>query len=87
MNLAAMILRQADLSHDRLAFAFEGETYNYGEFARRARTRAALFRKQGVCVGDRVGLLGFNQPGFFETMIAANALGAVFVPPNFRLPG
>lgn len=87
MNLAAMILRQADLSHDRLAFSFEGDAYNYGEFARRARTRAALLRKQGVCLGDRVGFLGFNQPAFFETMIAANALGAVFVPLNFRLTG
>jgi fatty-acyl-CoA synthase len=87
MNLAAMILRQADLSHDRTAMVFEGESYDYAEFARRARTRAALFRQHGTCVGDRVGFLGFNQPAFLETMVAANALGAVFVPLNFRLTG
>ena len=87
MNLAAMILRQADLSRGRTAMVFEGESYDYAEFARRARTRAALFREHGVCVGDRIGFLGFNQPAFLETMVAANALGAVFVPLNFRLTG
>jgi len=74
MNLAAMILRQADLSRGRTAMVFEGESYDYAEFARRARTRAALFREHGVCVGDRIGFLGFNQPAFLETMVAANDL-------------
>ena len=44
-------------------------------------------RSRGVCVGDRVGFLGFNQPGFIETMFATISLGAVFVPLNFRLTG
>jgi fatty-acyl-CoA synthase len=36
-------------------------------------------------VGDRVGFVGFNQPAFLETLFAANTLGAIFVPLNFRL--
>lgn len=86
-NLAAQILRQADLSHDRPAITFEGQAWTYGQFADRVRRLAGLFKSRGVCLGDRVAFLGFNQPALIETMIAANAIGAVFVPLNFRLTG
>lgn len=84
-NLAAQILRQADLSHDRLAIIFEGRESSYGQLASRVRQLAGLLRARGVSLGDRVGFLGLNQPELLETMLAANALGAVFVPLNFRL--
>ncbi len=84
-NLAAQILRQADLSHDRLAIIFEGRERSYGQLASRVRQLAGLLRARGVSLGDRVGFLGLNQPELLETMLAANALGAVFVPLNFRL--
>jgi len=87
MNLAAHILKQADLSADRAAILFEGQSWTYGEFAQRVRKIAGLFKERGVCMGDRVAFLGFNQPAFLETMVAANALGAIFVPLNFRLTG
>lgn len=87
MNLAAMILRQADLSADRTAIIFEDTETSYADFASRVRRLASAFRDGGVCVGDRVGFLGFNQPAFLETMVAANAIGAIFVPLNFRLTG
>jgi fatty-acyl-CoA synthase len=86
-NLAGQILRQADLNVDRTAIVFEEEEISYGELAQRVRQLAGAFRARGVCVGDRVAFLGFNQPAFLETMLAANLLGAVFVPLNFRLTG
>jgi fatty-acyl-CoA synthase len=86
-NLAAQVLRQADLSADRTAIIFEGKEITYGDFANRVRTMAGLLRERGVCLGDRVGFLGFNQPAFLETLFAATALGAIFVPLNFRLTG
>ena len=86
-NLAAQILKQADLSHTRTAIIFEGNSCTYGEFSERVRKQATMLRESGVCLGDRVGFLGLNQPAFLETMIAATALGAVFVPLNFRLTG
>ena len=86
-NLAGQILKQADLSHARTALIFEGNSCSYGEFAARIRKQATMLREHGVCLGDRVGFLGFNQPAFLETMIAATGLGAVFVPLNFRLTG
>ncbi|NND81767.1 MAG: long-chain fatty acid--CoA ligase [Gammaproteobacteria bacterium] len=86
-NLARTLLRRAHLNPERLALIFEDQRIGYAEMADRVRRQATLLRESGVCVGDRVGFLGFNQPAFLETLFAANALGAIFVPLNFRLTG
>jgi fatty-acyl-CoA synthase len=84
-NLAAATLRRADLNPERIALIFEEQEITFGEFGNRVRCQASLFRAEGVCVGDRVGYLGFNHPALLETMFAVQSLGAVFVPLNFRL--
>tara|TARA_R110002110_G_scaffold406421_1_gene626249 strand:- start:46510 stop:47985 length:1476 start_codon:yes stop_codon:yes gene_type:complete len=73
------------MNPERTAVIFEGKEQCYGEFADRVRRQATLLRDGGVCVGDRVGYLGFNHPALLETLFAAQALGAIFVPLNFRL--
>ena len=84
-NLAGTVLRRAILNPERTALIFEDQSLTYEQFADRVRRQATLFKESGVCFGDRVGFVGFNQPAFLETMYAANAIGAVFVPLNFRL--
>ena len=84
-NLAAGMLRRADLNPNRTALIFEGQEILFGEFADRVRRQATVLQAGGVCMGDRVGFVGFNQPTFLETLFAANVLGAIFVPLNFRL--
>lgn len=84
-NLAATTLRRAELNADRIALVFEGEEISFGEFGDRIRRQASLLKAGGVCIGDRVGYLGVNHPALLETMFAAQALGAIFVPLNFRL--
>ena len=84
-NLANTLLRRAQLNPERTAIIFEDQTIGYQELGDRVRRQATLLRNSGVCVGDRVGFLGFNQPAFLETLYAANAIGAIFVPLNFRL--
>jgi fatty-acyl-CoA synthase len=84
-NLAATTLRRADLNPERTALIFEEEEILFGEFGDRIRRQATLLREAGVCVGDRVAYLGFNHPALLETLFAAQALGAIFVPLNFRL--
>jgi fatty-acyl-CoA synthase len=86
-NLAAQVLKQAEQRPSNIAIVFEGGETTYGEFAERVRRQAGLLRDSGVCVGDRVGFLGFNQPTFIETLFATISLGAIFVPLNFRLTG
>ncbi len=84
-NLAVTMLRRASLNPERRALVFEGRETSYAEFGERVRRQAGLLRQAGVCVGDRVGYLGVNHPAFLETLFAANTLGAIFVPLNFRL--
>ncbi len=84
-NLASATLRRAALNPERTAIVFEDQVTLFGEFGDRVRRQATLLRESGVCVGDRVGYLGVNHPRFLETMFAAQALGAIFVPLNFRL--
>lgn len=84
-NLANTLLKRARLNPERTALIFEGDSCSYAEFADRVKRQAQLLINNGVCLGDRVGFLGFNQPAFLETIYAANAIGAIFVPLNFRL--
>lgn len=72
---------------DRPALTFEGVTWSFAEMQGRIDRLAAALRGAGVCRGDRVGFLGFNQPAYFELLFAAARLGAIFVPLNFRLTG
>ena len=84
-NLAYGMLRRAELDPERIALIFEDEEISYAQLGDRVRRQAALLKSAGVCAGDRVAYLGFNHPAFFETLFAANTLGAIFVPLNFRL--
>lgn len=84
-NLAAALLRRAELSPARIALIFEGQETTYAELGERVRRSASLLKVGGVCFGDRVGYLGFNHPVLLETMFAVQALGAIFVPLNYRL--
>jgi len=84
-NIAIGMLHRAQLNPERPALVFEDKTFTYGEFAQTVMRQASLLQNSGVCMGDRVAFVGFNQPAFLETLFAANALGAIFVPLNFRL--
>ncbi|MCH2191295.1 MAG: long-chain fatty acid--CoA ligase [Gammaproteobacteria bacterium] len=84
-NLSHTLLRRAELNPEREALEFEGKIYRYDEFADRVRRAASVLKSHGVSRGDRVGFLGLNQPSFLETIFAANMIGAIFVPLNFRL--
>ena len=53
--------------------------------APRSRALAAGLADRGVGRGDVVGLLSYNCPEFLETVFAANYLGAVAMPINWRL--
>lgn len=84
-NIAGTALRRADLNPERTALIFEEQEVSFAQFADRIRRQAGLLKAAGVCVGDRVAYLGVNHPALLETMFAAQTLGAIFVPLNFRL--
>jgi len=87
IGLGNWMFQRALRTPRRAALTFEDTTWTYGQLQKRIDRLAGALRANGVCLGDRVGFLGLNQPVFFETLFAAARLGAIFVPLNFRLTG
>ncbi len=66
--------------------AIQGDaTVTYGEMAARSAALAAGLHEHGVATGDVVALLSYNCIEFLETIFAANYLGAIAMPINWRL--
>ena len=85
VNWFAVLAHHATRAPDKAMTVFEGETTTYGEMAARAAALAAGLHERGVGRGDVVGLLSYNCPEFLETLFAANYLGAIAMPINWRL--
>lgn len=62
----------------------DGAALTAAELARAAGALAAVLADGGMQVGDRVAWAGRNDPGLLVTLLAAQHLGAVFVPLSFR---
>jgi fatty-acyl-CoA synthase len=67
------------------AFRFAGTTSTWSQLRDRVRALAGAMARRGVRFGDRVAVLMTNRPEFMEAILAANRLGAIAVPINFRL--
>ncbi|RLU83672.1 p-hydroxycinnamoyl-CoA synthetase [Streptomyces griseocarneus] len=84
-GLGSWPARRARKTPHRTALVHEGATTSYAELHSRTTRLAHALRGTGVRRGDRIAYLGPNHPSFLETLFAAGALGAVFVPLNTRL--
>lgn len=79
------IERHAHQKPDAPAVVFRGESTSWSQLRTRVHALASALSAQGVRAGDRVAVLMSNRPEFLESILAANALGAIGVPVNFRL--
>jgi fatty-acyl-CoA synthase len=79
------IAQHAHAKPDAVYLRFEGQSTTWAALYQRVNDIAAAMRGRGVGAGDRVAIMMLNRPEFLETMFAANALGAIAVPVNFRL--
>ncbi len=61
------------------------ETVTYGQMVTRAAALAGGLQERGIGAGDVVALLSYNCIEFLETIFAANYLGAIAMPINWRL--
>jgi len=84
-NWFAVLAHHASRTPEKAITVFEGETTTYGEMARRATALAGGLSEGGVGAGEVVALLSYNCPEFLETVFAANYLGAIAMPINWRL--
>ena len=85
MNWFAVLAHHATRTPDKAVTVFEGATTTYGEMATRVAALAGGLHERGVGRGDVVGLLSYNCPEFLETLFAANYLGGIAMPINWRL--
>ncbi len=84
-NWTNQLARHALMQPDETALRFLGHTTAWGELDRRVTALAGALQRRGVGFGDRVLILMLNRPEFVESFLAANRLGAIAVPVNFRM--
>jgi len=85
MSWCAVLAHHATRTPDKAFTVFEGETIPYSEMAERTARLAGGLRERGVGRGDVVAILSYNRPELLETVFAANHLGAIAMPINWRL--
>jgi fatty-acyl-CoA synthase len=79
------VARHAFSNGDGVAIRFEGASITWRQLHERIRRLGAALHARGISQGDRVAILMTNRPQFVETVLAANLIGAIAVPINFRL--
>src|SRR5579862_9490645 len=85
VNWFAVLAHHAARTPQKAMTVFEGGTVTYGEMATRAAALGRGLAGHGVGRGDVVALLSYNCPEFLEALFAANSLGAIAMPINWRL--
>jgi fatty-acyl-CoA synthase len=84
-NWTNQLTRHALMQPEATALRFLGHTTTWGDLDRRVTALAGALSRRGVGFGDRVLILMLNRAEFIESFLAANKLGAIAVPVNFRM--
>ena len=85
MNWVGVLEHHATRTPDRPVAVLGDDSVTYRGMADRAAAVAASLAERGVGRGDVVGLLAYNSIDFLTTIFAANHLGAIAMPINWRL--
>ena len=84
-NWSNQLSRHALMQPEATALRYLGRTTTWAELDRRVSALAGDLSRRGVGSGDRVLILMLNRTEFIESFLAANRLGAIAVPVNFRM--
>lgn len=84
-NWVNQLQRHALMQPGATALRFLGRTVTWAELHGRVAALADALSRRGVGFGDRVMVLMLNRTEFVEAVLAANRIGAIAVPVNFRL--
>jgi fatty-acyl-CoA synthase len=85
VNWCNVLAHHAGRTPDKVLMLFEGEATTYAEMARRVAMLAGGLGGLTVGPGDVVAILSYNCAEFLEALFAANHLGAIAMPINWRL--
>ena len=84
-NLTRSLDRNADRTPHQDAVIFRDARLTHRQLLDRVNALAAAFQAAGIGKGDIVAVLMGNRPEFLESVLAANRVGAAFLPLNVRL--
>jgi len=84
-NWVNQLERHASMQPGATALRFLGNTITWADLRDRVAALAGALIRRGVGFGDRVMVLMLNRTEFVESVLAANMIGAIAVPINFRL--
>jgi acyl-CoA synthetase (AMP-forming)/AMP-acid ligase II len=84
MNTAEFLTISAAIVPDRAAVVGPDERITYEALQTRVNKLAQALQARGVQKGQNVGVMAVNSPEYVEIYYATAALGATFVPLNFR---
>ena len=85
MNWFGVLEHHARRTPDKPVAVFGDDVVTYQEMTEWAAALAAGLHARGVGAGDVVGLLSYNNIEFLATIFAANFVGAIAMPINWRL--
>jgi acyl-CoA synthetase (AMP-forming)/AMP-acid ligase II len=84
MNTANFLSIPASLFAEQEILVFGSRRLSYADLLARVRRLAGSLRRLGVGRGDVVAALQTNSSDYIETYYAAAAVGAIFLPVNYR---
>jgi acyl-CoA synthetase (AMP-forming)/AMP-acid ligase II len=85
MNIGHMLTRRALLSPEKEGLVCEGVRRTFSQLNARANQLANAMTAIGVKKGDRVAVLAFNEPQYYDLLFGLGKIGAIMVPVNYRL--
>ena len=85
MSWVGVLEHHARRTPDKPLVLFGDETVTYQGMADWSAAVAGSLQARGVGAGEVVGLLSYNSIEFLATIFAANYLGAIAMPINWRL--
>ncbi|HEY4333358.1 MAG TPA: AMP-binding protein, partial [Ilumatobacteraceae bacterium] len=85
MSWVRVLEHHAARTPDKPLAVCDGRAVTYHDMADRAARIGAGLIESGVRDGDVVGLLAYNSTEFLTTIFAANHIGAIAMPINWRL--
>jgi len=84
-SIASLVKRQAELIPDKIAIEYKNVSLSYFELNRSIENQAQVYRDLGIKAGDRIAIKISKNPLAIISLLAANTIGAVFVPINLLL--
>lgn len=85
MNYSAILTHHARSNPQGQALRFQSRVSTWAEWNERVDALAYSLRQLGVERNDVVAILSYNCLEFLDMGLAANRLGAIFLPLNWRL--